>query len=139
MFLGWARSMKLDASDRAWLWQSHRYAVHDDEGLPESGRFNAGQKMLFWVQSAAALLLFASGLVLWFPALSTMPQTLRLAAILVHPSVSIVSMAGIIVHIYMGTAAVPGAFRGMVRGSVERRWAQAHHPKWVREIDDETR
>lgn len=134
MFLGWAREMKLDASDRTWLRSSHLYAVHEDVGLPEPGKFNGGQKVLFWIQSVAALLLFASGLVLWFPEISTLPRTLRLAAIVIHPSVAIVSLAGIIIHIYMGTAAVPGAFRGMVSGSVERSWARSHHPRWYREI-----
>ena len=50
MFRNWAAQMRLDAEDRAWLRQAHRYAMHDEEGLPEAGRFNAGQKMLFWTQ-----------------------------------------------------------------------------------------
>ena len=124
--------MKLRADDRAWLKKAHRYAAHDERGLPEAGRFNAGQKMLFWIQSAAALLLFASGIVLFWP--EAMPRGLRLAAVLVHPSAAIVSIAGILVHIYMGTAAVPGALSGMVHGSVPESWARAHHPRWYREI-----
>jgi formate dehydrogenase subunit gamma len=53
---------------------------------------------------------------------------------LIHPSVAIVSIGGIIVHIYMGTAAVPGAFRGMILGWVQPAWARSHHPKWYRDI-----
>ncbi len=132
MFRNWAAQMRLDADDRAWLRQAHRYAVHDEEGLPEAGRFNAGQKMLFWTQSVSTLFLFLSGLVLWFP--ETMPRSLRLAAILIHPIAAIISMGGIIVHIYMGTAAVPEAFRGMIQGWVRPAWAASHHPKWYREI-----
>lgn len=131
MFRQWARQMRLDADDRTWLKNTHRYAVHDDEGLPEPGRFNAGQKMLFWVQSVATLFLLASGVVLWLPEM--MPRALRLAAILIHPAVALVALLGIIVHIYMGTAAVPGAFRGMIEGWVRSGWARAHHPKWYRE------
>jgi formate dehydrogenase subunit gamma len=132
MFQGWARQMRLDADDKRWLRQAHRYAVHQEEGLPEAGRFNAGQKMLFWLQSSAALLLFASGVVLWFP--EWMPRALRVAAILVHPLAAVASLGGIIVHIYMGTAAVPEAFRGMIQGWVRPGWAASHHPKWYREI-----
>jgi formate dehydrogenase subunit gamma len=106
--------------------------MNDEAGLPESGRFNAGQKVLFWVQAVSTLLLLASGVVLWFP--ESMARGLRLAAVLVHPATAVVSMAAIIVHIYMGTAAVPGALRGMIRGWVTARWAAAHHPKWYREI-----
>src|SRR5258708_35847720 len=66
MFWNWSRVMRLDADDRQWLKVSHRYAVNDETGVPESGRFNAGQKMLFWLQSGSAVVLFASGIVLWF-------------------------------------------------------------------------
>jgi formate dehydrogenase subunit gamma len=132
MFRSWARDMKLDSDDRVWLRGAHRYAAHDHEGLPEPGRFNAGQKMLFWTQAVAALLLFASGVVLYWPEL--MPRGLRLVSVLVHPAAATVAIAGIIVHVYMGIAAVPGALRGMVDGWVTAGWARAHHPKWYREV-----
>ena len=131
MFRRWASQMKLDADDRRWLRNAHKYATHDESGLPEAGRFNAGQKMLFWLQSMAAILLLASGVVLWFP--ETMPRALRLAAVLIHPLAAIAAIGGIIIHIYMGTAAVPGAFRGMIQGWVRPGWAASHHPKWYRE------
>jgi formate dehydrogenase subunit gamma len=131
MFRSWAKDMRLDSDDREWLRQAHRYAVHDEKGLPEAGRFNAGQKTLFWVQSLAALLLFASGVVLFWP--DAMPRGLRLTAVLVHPSAAVVAIAGILLHVYMGTAAVPGALRGMIQGSVPEAWARAHHPRWYRE------
>ncbi|MBK9166004.1 MAG: formate dehydrogenase subunit gamma [Bryobacterales bacterium] len=132
MFRRWAKQMRLDAEDREWLRQSHKYAVHDEEGLPDAGRFNAGQKMLFWLQSCSAAVLLVSGVVLWFP--ETMPRVLRLAAVLIHPLAAIASIGGIIVHIYMGTAAVPEAFRGMIQGWVRPGWAASHHPKWYREV-----
>lgn len=132
MFRNWASDMKVDAEDREWLRNAHRYAAHDDRGLPEPGRFNAGQKLLFWIQAIAALVLFASGVVLYWPEL--MPRGLRLLAVLVHPGAAVVAMAGILVHVYMGTAAVPEALRGMIQGSVSEAWARAHHPRWYRGI-----
>ncbi len=101
-------------------------------GLAIGPRAHAGQKMLFWLQCVSTLLLVASGVVLWFPEM--MPRGLRLAAILIHPLTAVISLGAIIVHIYMGTAAVPGAFKGMVRGWVKPRWAARHHPKWFRKI-----
>lgn len=132
MFRRWAREMRLDADDKRWLAKAHRYATNDERDLPESGRFNGGQKMLFWVQSVATLLLLASGLVLWFPQATS--ESLRLVAVLVHPATSVIAIFGIIVHIYMGTAAVPGAFRGMTQGWVDAGWARAHHAKWFRDV-----
>jgi len=131
IFREWARDMKLDADDWLWLRNVHKYARHEESGLPEPGRFNAGQKTLFWLHSAAAVLLLSSGIVLWLP--EVMPRALRLAAILIHPAVAAAFIAGIMLHIYMATVATPGAFRGMIEGWVPPRWAASHHPKWYRE------
>ncbi len=131
MFRQWASQMRLTESDREWLRVSHRYAMNDEAGVPDAGRFNAGQKMLFWAQSTSALLLFVSGIVLWNPEI--MPRTLRLTAILLHPIAALASIAGIILHIYMGTLAVPGALHAMVRGVVTPGWAKHHHRAWFDE------
>ncbi|HUQ94915.1 MAG TPA: formate dehydrogenase subunit gamma [Bryobacteraceae bacterium] len=132
MFRNWSTNMRLDAEDRLWLKVSLKYAMNDETGVPESGLFNAGQKMLFWLQAGSALLLFASGIVMWFP--ETMPRVLRLAAVLVHPLAAVASLGGIIVHIYMSVFVVPGALRAMLRGWVRPRWAEGHHAKWYRGI-----
>lgn len=135
MFRRWAAQMRLAADDRTWLQNAHRYAVHDETGLPEAGRFNAGQKLLFWLQVCSATLLLLSGFVLWWP--QVMPRALRLAAVFIHPLAAIASIGGIVIHIYMGTAAVPGAFRGMIQGWVRPGWAKSHHPKWYRNVSNE--
>jgi formate dehydrogenase subunit gamma len=130
MFLNWAGSMFLDADDRRWLRVAHRYAFHDETGVPETGRFNAGQKSLFWIQCLSGLLLLLSGIVLWLP--ESTSQDLRSVAIIVHPATAIFSMCGIIVHFYMATVATPGSLRGMIQGWVTPEWARAHHAKWYR-------
>lgn len=133
MFVAWGRSMRLDADDRRWLRMSHRYAAHDFEAMPEAGRFNGGQKALFWLQSVNGIVLLATGAVLWFPEATS--RILREVSIVVHPAAALLAMGGLIVHIYMGTAATPGAFRGMTQGWVSRRWAASHHPRWHRESE----
>jgi formate dehydrogenase subunit gamma len=132
MFLRWRGHMHLDADDRRWLSMAHRYAAHDYAALPEAGRFNGGQKSLFWLQALNGLLLLGSGIVLWFP--ESIARWLRELAVLVHPIAAIVAIAGLIVHIYMGTAATPGSFRAMTQGWVKPGWAASHHPKWYRQI-----
>ena len=131
MFVSWKRQMRLDSDDRRWLRMAHRYAAHDYAALPEAGRFNGGQKSLFWLQSVNGVLLLLSGIVLWWP--ESMARPLREAAVLVHPISGILAIAGLIVHIYMGTAATPGAFRGMTQGWVKPGWAASHDAKWYRE------
>ena len=134
MFRTWHSQMRLDRDDHLWLRHGHRFMMHEEFGLVEAGRFNAGQKSLFWLQALNGLLLLATGLVLWWP--ESMPRALRVSAVLIHPVAAIVSIGGLIVHIYMGTAAVPGAFRSMLQGWVKPGWAALHHPKWYREVRD---
>ncbi|MFN7920363.1 MAG: formate dehydrogenase subunit gamma [Bryobacteraceae bacterium] len=128
MFRRWASHMRLDDQDRIWLSGMRKYMVNDEAGLPPPGKFNAGQKMMFWTQAALTLLLLASGLVLWFPEVA--PRSLRLFAVLIHPLAAIAAIGGIIVHVYMGTSVVPGSMTAMIRGWVTERWAAAHHPRW---------
>ena len=128
MFRQWAAQMKLTESDREWLRVSHRYAMNDEVGVPDAGRFNAGQKMLFWVQATSAQFQLVAGDVFWTPQI--MPRTQRLAAILLHPVAALGSIAGIILHIYMGTLAVPGALHAMVRGVVTTGWSNLHLKAW---------
>ncbi len=131
MFGNWARFMLIDRDDRRWLAMAHRYAVGKTAGMPEPGRFNAGQKVMFWMQCLMAVLMLASGLVLWYPEVTS--RGLRLAAIVIHPASAVISICGIIVHFYMATFATPGSLRGMIEGEVDADWARHHHPKWYRE------
>ena len=131
MSWSWARQMFLDSCDLKWLSQSREYLTHESKEMPESGRFNAGQKVLFWLQISATTLLLGSGLILWWP--QTMPRVLLLASIVIHPVAAIISLTAIVVHIYMGTIGVPGSFKGMVRGWVPESWAMSHHSRWYRE------
>jgi formate dehydrogenase subunit gamma len=105
----------------------------DEEGLPELGKYNAGQKLVFWGQSILILLLFCSGLVLWdvyFEDYTTIDQK-RLAAV-VHALCAIGAILIWIVHVYAAIW-VKGTLRAMMRGSVTRGWSWKHHRKWLRQ------
>jgi formate dehydrogenase subunit gamma len=132
MFLHWRREMVLEKSERGWLgpkaFQYMRYEG-DDSNV---GKYNGGQKLLFWAVSLAALGLLASGLVLWFP-LETKTE-IRQAAILLHDITFILFATAIVLHIYLSTAAEPGTLSAMTRGTVGEDWAKLHHPRWHREV-----
>ena len=49
-----------------------------------------------------------------------------------HDIAALVMLVGFIVHIYEATAAQPGTFHSMTRGTVDERWAWTHHPAWYR-------
>ncbi len=130
----WFEDMKLNHDDRIWIKKLQKYVTHDDEDLPEPGRFNAGQKMLFWIQSFSTILLLVSGIILWFPEHVSLSNSFRIAAILIHSSTAVISISSILIHIYMGTVAVPGALESMLNGKVSRGWARMHHPNWYRDV-----
>jgi formate dehydrogenase subunit gamma len=132
MFLMWLRDMKIDAEDKAWMKDINKYIRNEDEGLAEAGRFNAGQKLLFWLQVIAGALLLLSGIPLWFP--ESFGALLRQISILVHEIAALAVIGGIIVHIYMGTAVVRGSLRAMISGKVTTAWAKLHHPRWYRQV-----
>lgn len=137
MFLMWIRDMRFDSRDIDWLRQVGKYIRNQDKDIPEVGRFNPGQKQLFWLQTISGILLILSGIPLWFP--SFFPQGLRLASILVHEVSALVAIGGLIVHVYMGVAFVSGSLPAMIHGTVSRVWARTHHPRWYREKEGQTR
>lgn len=130
MYRLWRGDMKIDAEDKEWLRQIGKYIRNQEEGLPEAGRFNAGQKQLFWLQVISITLLLLSGIPLWFP--HTFPHWLRLVSVFVHEIAALAAIGGLIVHIYMGTAVVRGSLRAIINGTVSHAWAKAHHPRWYR-------
>jgi formate dehydrogenase subunit gamma len=123
----------LDRNDVQWLRQIDDVLANREEKLPEIGRYNAGQKLLFFVMVICLLLLLCSGVVIWrryfsvyFPV-----EVIRFAAV-VHAAAAFVLIVGIVVHIYAGIW-VKGSIGAMVRGTVTLGWARKHHPKWFRE------
>ena len=50
---------------------------------------------------------------------------------LVHAVAALATIGGIIIHIYMGIAVVPGGLHAILHGDVSERWARHHHALWV--------
>lgn len=132
MFFQWISDMHLEPSERDWLGpkalQYMRYETDDSE----VGKYNGGQKLFFWAVGLGALSLLVSGLLMWFP--QAFPPILMQLATILHDVTFILFAVGIVFHIYLGTAAEPGTFGSMIRGTVTRQWARLHHARWYREV-----
>jgi formate dehydrogenase subunit gamma len=123
----------LDSSDLQWLKQIDDVLAKREDKLPEIGRYNAGQKLLFFVMVACMILLLLSGIVIWRRYFSFyFPITLIRLAAVIHAATAFVLIVGIIVHIYAALW-VKGSIRAMTRGTVTLGWARKHHPRWFRE------
>jgi len=110
--------------------------VHNrEEKLPEVGRYNAGQKVLFWVLILSMLVLLLSGIVIWREYFSSFFGIVSLRwASLLHAAAAFVLIVSIIVHIYAAIW-IKGSMGSMLYGTVSRAWARKHHPAWYREIN----
>ncbi len=127
------RDNLLSPGDKEWLGRIFDVMAKRAE-IPVEGKYNAGQKVMFWSMMGCIAALLLSGLVLWRPyfAPSFSGGARRFAAI-VHAFFAFVMFVGIGVHVYAAYW-TKGSIRGMTRGYVSRAWARFHHPGWYAQV-----
>jgi formate dehydrogenase subunit gamma len=104
-----------------------------------AGRFNLGEKLVYWLSLAAGIAVSVSGLLLLFPFYGTSIAEMQLAQV-VHAVIAILFVALILAHIYIGTLGMEGAFEAMGTGEVDLNWAKEHHDLWLaRQLTNENR
>ncbi len=119
--------------DSAWMRNVKHVVSGDEAKVPEAGKYNAGQKLVFWLMSILTILLLTSGLAMWdsqFGEYTTIDQ--KRLAVVVHATAAVLLLIVVITHIYAAIW-IRGTVRGMTRGSVTGGWAWRHHRKWLRE------
>jgi len=132
-FLNWLRPMSWTKRDSSWLKRIREYTTNKERvERADVGFFNAGQKLYFWAIVVTGVLFLITGLLMWFD--DAVPRWVVAVSYVVHDIAALVMLAGFIIHIYEGTAAIPGTFRSMIDGTVTRAWAWTHHPAWYREV-----
>jgi|ERR1700722_18374266 formate dehydrogenase subunit gamma len=97
---------------------------------PPAGRFNAGEKMVFWLALLAGIAVIASGFLLLFPFYVTNIFGMQIAQG-IHAIIALLFIALILAHIYIGTVGMEGAFEAMGQGTVDLNWAKEHHSLWL--------
>lgn len=128
-------------ADNAWRtedsqWLGHLGAVlgkrHAEE--PQSGRYNAGEKLVFWAMTLWVVFLFISGVALWDAYFGTnfSIRTRRIAAD-IHAISAWLAILFLVIHVYAAIW-VKGTMRSMTDGRVSAGWARKHHKKWFDEL-----
>ena len=123
-----------ERTDNVWLGKIRDVLTSNEENLPEVGKYNAGQKMVFWSMSILIILLITSGIVIWeqyFGGYFSIEQ--RRLAVLVHALAAVAAICVWIVHVYAAIW-VRGTISAMTSGRVTGGWAWRHHRKWLREL-----
>lgn len=134
LFIRFARLNLWDRADSAWVGNAGAVLSGDEEKVPEVGKYNAGQKLYFWLMSISIIVLFISGIVTWqqyFADSFTIEQ--KRIAVLVHAVAAIIAICLWIVHVYAAIW-VRGTIGAMTRGRVTGGWAWRHHRRWLRQL-----
>ena len=129
MFLMWVARNLPNHNDVVWF-KSGGGMFGGKE--PPAGKFNGGEKLIFWLSMLGGAAVAATGYVLLFPFYGTTVANMELAEI-VHSVVAVLYVAAMLVHIYMGTIGVEGAFEAMADGNVDVNWAKKRHSLWYEE------
>jgi formate dehydrogenase subunit gamma len=116
-----------DKADVAWIKRGGGIVGHEH---PPAGRFNAGQKLIYWIVVIGGGAVAASGYLLMFPFYATDIAGMQLDQ-MVHGIVALLFVAVMIAHAYIGTVGMEGAFEGMWDGTVDVSWAKQHHSTWL--------
>ncbi|HYH49534.1 MAG TPA: formate dehydrogenase subunit gamma [Acidimicrobiia bacterium] len=133
MLVSWWRDMRMTPVDKQWVRKMKTYAGTGHSGL-DVGRYNAGQKGFYWFSVLLGVVLFVTGLPLWYPWLLDNNGLNHLARF-THHAAFLLMVGGYIVHVYMSTVMFPGTLSAMTTGRVSRAWAAFHHPAWFRVQD----
>jgi formate dehydrogenase subunit gamma len=118
-----------------WTWLKRFGGMFGEHEVP-SHRFNAGEKIVFWVGVfVLGLIVVGSGLVLdkLIPNLEYLRSTMQVVH-MIHATAAMFMMALFAGHIYMGTVGTEGAYQAMRTGYVDETWARQHHELWYEDI-----
>jgi len=132
LFLRFRRLNKMTPTDKEWLARAGEMVNGDDHNMPEQGKYNGGQKAMFWASALCMLLITVSGVLIWRAYFGFDVSVVRLAMV-VHAAVAALMIALIMVHVYAAIW-VKGTIRAMWYGTVTRAWAKQHHRAWYREV-----
>lgn len=134
MFLQMWRLNVLRREDVEWGKKIGDVVRGNGDNLPEVGKYNIGQKVVFWSMSILILLLVVTGIMIWeeqFSGIVSIP--VQRIAVVVHAIAALGCFLVVLAHVY---AAIwtRGTIRAMTRGTVTGGWAYRHHRKWLREL-----
>ena len=134
MFVRFVHHNIPDKKDIPWLLNIVEVLKGNEHKVADVGKYNAGQKMMFWSIMSMIFVLLVTGVIIWRPyfAPAFSIPVIRFALML-HSFAAVALIVVIMVHIYAALW-VKGTITAMVEGWVTSAWAKKHHPRWYREV-----
>jgi formate dehydrogenase subunit gamma len=130
IFLMWIAGNIPNRTDVEWVKQGG--GITDPSKHPPAHRFNAGQKMMYWIVVLGGAAMAITGYILMFPFYATDIAGMQTTQ-MIHGIVAVLFVAAMLAHIYIGTVGMEGAFEAMGTGTVDENWAKEHHALWLEE------
>lgn len=144
MFLMWVKEAIPNTDDIKWMMILGGYLSQEKRPIP-AGKFNAGQKMWFWIATLGGLTMVVTGAMMYLldfdmrmlTSMTGLSQIdlLRLAAIL-HNVVGFAVLALFITHVYMSLFAIKGAVHSIIDGHMEEEEVKILHSSYYKQLKE---
>lgn len=145
MFLMWVKEAIFNFDDVKWMMIVGGYLSKEKKPIP-AGKFNAGQKMWYWIATLGGMVMVITGAAMFFmdfniemiKSMSGLSQIdfLRVMAIL-HNVVGFLVVALFITHVYMSMFAIKGAVHSILDGHMEEEEVRILHSSWYKKLKDQ--
>lgn len=145
MFVMWVKEAIFNFDDVKWMMIVGGYLSKEKKPIP-AGKFNAGQKMWYWIATLGGMVMILSGAAMFFmdfniemiKNMSGLSQIdfLRVMAI-VHNVVGFLVVALFITHVYMSMFAIKGAVHSMLNGHMEEEEVRILHSSWYKKLKEQ--
>ena len=145
MFLMWLKEAIFNFDDVKWMMIVGGYLSKEKKPIP-AGKFNAGQKMWYWIATLGGMVMVVTGAVMFFmdfniemvKSMTGLSQIdlLRVMAI-VHNVVGFLVVALFITHVYMSMFAIKGAVHSILDGHMEEEEVRILHSSWYKKLKEE--
>ena len=134
LFLAFVGANIWRKEDSAWLGSAGKLVSEGNAAdMPPVGKYNGGQKLVFWLFALCLIVLLVTGALFWQAWFApSVPIWLQRIAVVLHALAAFGLILTVIVHAYAAIW-VKGTVQAMTRGTVSAGWARHHHPLWYRD------
>lgn len=141
MLLMWFKDMLPTSDDIKWMMILGGYLNKRKDPIP-AGRFNAGQKMWFWICTFGGIIMILTGAIMFFQdfklefvsSLGISQIDLLRASAIVHNVLGMAVAALFMTHVYMSVFAIKGAIHSIITGYKEEEEVEILHSTFYKKL-----
>jgi len=113
MLLMWFKDMLPQLHDISWMFMLGGYLSKEKKPVP-AGKYNAGQKMYFWLATVGGVVMAYTGYIIWGMGTTNLDTVILYT--IIHNVLGMVTLAFYFTHVYMVAFAIAGALDSMKTG-----------------------